>query len=162
MLCSFRRFVVFGRFFRRLFGTTPPSAEAAEGVRPDESLEALHAEFCRSFCHRPGVNFMEFLRSQGVTRLIDWLHWDTNDPLARSFIRLAVDATRRGHKIWEKPGLTMSYEGNWDHGGLPGQESRDALSVLAQVLGKPIKLYYQEKPDGPHLVMEFKPCADGA
>jgi hypothetical protein len=85
-----------GSVFRRLLGTTPPCEEAAGGVRSDESLEALHAEFCRSFCHQPGVNFMEFLRTEGVTRLIEWLHWDTTDPLAKAFIRLAVDASRKG------------------------------------------------------------------
>jgi len=68
---------VFGSFIRRLFGTTPPSEATAEGVRPDVSLQALHAEFCRTFCHRPRDNFMDFLRRQGVTRLIDWLQWQT-------------------------------------------------------------------------------------
>jgi hypothetical protein len=149
---------MFGGFIRRLFAPTPHSEEPTAGVRPDESLEALHAEFCRTFCHQPDVKFMDFLRSAGVTRLIDWLRSDTTDPLPKSFIRLAVDATRKGHRIWEKQGLSMFYEGNWTEGsGLPGQESLDALSVLAQVLGKPIKLYYKEKPDGPHMVMEFHP-----
>jgi hypothetical protein len=146
-----------GGFFRRLFGTTPRCEESAEGVRPDESLEALQAEFCRSFCHQPGVNFMDFLRTEGVTQLSDWLRGDTTDPLAQAFIRLAVDASRKGHKVWEKQGLSLSYEGNWDQGGLPGQESMEALSVLAQVIGKPIKLYYREKPDGPDRVREFPP-----
>jgi len=146
-----------GRFIPRLFGRTPPSEAAAQGVRPDETLEALHAEFCRTFCHRPHVNFMDLLRRQGVSRLIDWLQWQTADPLAQSFIRLAVDGTRRGHKIWEKQGLSMLFEGNWDRGGLPGQESREALAVLAQVLGKPLKLYYRERSDGPDLVLEFQP-----
>ena len=146
-----------GGFFRRLFGTKPPGGGTAEGVRPDESLEALHAEFSRTFCHRPHVNFMDFLRGQGATRLIDWLQWQTADPLAQSFIRLAVDGTRKGHKIWEKQGLSMSFEGNWDRGGLPGQESREALAVLARALGKPLKLYYRERPDGPDMVLEFQP-----
>jgi hypothetical protein len=142
-------------FIRKLFGTPPPN-ETAGGGRPDESLEALHAEFCRTFCHRPNVNFMDFLRREGVARLIDWLHWETADPLSRSFIRLAVDGTRKGHRIWEKQGLSLLFEGNWDRGGLPGQESQDAIAVLAQVIGKPIKLYYQEKPDGPDRVLEFQ------
>jgi hypothetical protein len=59
----------------------------------------------------------------------------------------------RGHNIWEKHGRSLSYEGNWDQGGLPGRESMDALSVLAQVIGKPIKLYYREKPE---MVLEFR------
>lgn len=51
----------------------------------------------------------------------------------------------------------MLFEGNWDRGGLPSQESQDALSVLPQVLGKPLKLYYRETPDGPDMVKEFLP-----
>lgn len=148
---------MFGGFIRRPFGTTPPAEATAEGVRPDERLEALHAEFCRTCCHRPRVNFMDFLRRQGVTRLIDWLRPETADPLAQSFIRLAVDGTRTGHKIWEKQGLSLLSEGNRDRGGLPGQESQEALSALAQVLGKPIKLFYRETPDGPDLVLEYQP-----
>ena len=148
---------MFGRFIRRLRGTTPPSEATAASVRPDESLEALHAEFCRTFCHRPQVNFIDFLRRQGVTRLIDWLQWQTADPLAQSFIRLAVDWTRKGQNIWEKQGLSMLFEGNWDRGGLPSRESQAALSVLTQVLGKPLKLYYRERPDGPVMVLEFQP-----
>lgn len=148
---------MFGSFIRRLFGTAPPSKATAQGVRPDESLTELHAEFCRTFCHRPQVNFMDCIRRQDVTRLVDWLHGETTDPLAQSFIRLAVDGTRKGHRIWEKQGLSMLFEGNWDRGGLPSQQSQEALSILAQVLGKPIKLYYREKPDGPDLVLEFQP-----
>ena len=148
---------MFGGFIRRLFGKTPPGEATAEPLRPDESLEALHAEFCRNFCHRPGVNFIDFLRRQGVTRLIDWLQWQTADPIAQSFIRLAVDWTRKSQNIWEKQGLSMLFEGNWDRGGLPAQESHDALSVLAHVLGKPLKLYYRERPDGPYMVLEFQP-----
>lgn len=151
-----RRQTVLSSFIRKLFGTTAPSEAAAEGVRPDESLEALHAEFCGTFCHRPQVNFMEFLQRQGVTRLIDWLRWETADSLAQSFIQLAVDGTRKGHRIWEKQGLSMLFEGNWDRGGLPSQESQEALSVLAQVLGKPIKLHYREHADGPDKVLEFQ------
>jgi len=147
-------------FLRKLFSkghSSETGTSAATGVRSDERMEDLYEEFCRTFCHRPGVNFMDHLNEEGVTRLIDWLHWDTSDPVPKSFIRLAVDATRGGHKIWEKKGLSMYYEGGWDQGGRPGQESRDALSVLAQVLGKPIKLYYREKPDSSDMVMEFEP-----
>lgn len=100
---------------------------------------------------------MDSLRRDGVTRLIDWLHWETTDPLAHSFIRLAVDGVRKGHKIWEKQGLSLLFEGNWDRGGLPSQASRESLFVLAQALGKPIKLFYRENPEGPDLVLEFRP-----
>jgi hypothetical protein len=147
-----------GGFFRRWFGTSPPVRGGTAGVRADESLDDLYEEFCRTFCHRPGVNFMDFLRAEGVTRMIDWLRPDSLCALPRGIIRLFVDATRKGTRVWEVPGpITMNYEGNWDRGGLPEQESLDAVSVLAQILGKPIKLYYTEKPGGPQMVMEFQP-----
>jgi hypothetical protein len=131
----------------------------SEGVRPDERLDDLYDEFCRTFCIRPGVPLIEYLRAQGVTRLADWLHPSTNCALPKGFIRLAVDATRKGSKIWEvdEP-IRMRYEGNWTAGGgLPPQESRDALSVLSQVLKIPISLYYTEIQGGPLMVMGFEP-----
>jgi hypothetical protein len=147
-----------GGIFRRWLGGSARGAGGQVGVRPDESLDDLYAEFCRTFCHRPGVNFMDFLRAEGVTRMIAWLRPDSPCALPKGIIRLFVDATRKGYKVWEEPGpISMNYEGNWDQGGLPGQESLDAVSVLAQILGKPIKLYYREKPDGPLMVMEFQP-----
>jgi hypothetical protein len=146
-----------GGVLTRWFGRARPVGGSAAGVRPDESLDDLYAEFCRSFCHRPGVNFMDSLKADGVTRMIDWLRPDSPCAIPKAFIRLAVDATRKGNKVWEQPGLSMLYEGNWSQGGLPGQESRDAVSVLAQILGKTIKLYYRESQDGPLVVMEFQP-----
>jgi len=149
---------MFSDFFRRRFGKSPPAEGGAAGVRPEEDLDDLYAEFRRTFCHRPGVNFMDFLKAEGVTRMIDWLRPDNPCALPKGFIRLAVDATRKGHKFWEvRQPIYMNYEGNWDQGGLPGRESLDALSVLAQILGLPIKLYYREKPEGELMVMEFQP-----
>ena len=133
-------------------------ASDGTGVMPDESIDDLYEEFCRTFHFRPGVNFMDFLKAEGLTRMIEWLHPSTPCALPKGFIRLAVDATRKGSTFWERRGISMYYEGNWTPGGgLPPQESRDALSVLAQIIEKPIKLYYTEKQDGPMMVMEFVP-----
>jgi len=144
-------------FLRRWFGAAPQVERGREGVRPEEDLDDLYAEFCRTFCHRPGVNFMAFLRAEGVTRMIDWLRPDSPCALPKGIIRLFVDGTRKGINAWQVPGLSLNYEGNWRHGGLPGQESLDAVSVLAQILGKPITLYYTEKPGGALMKMEFQP-----
>lgn len=148
--------------WHKLFGKTGEApavapAAAGPGVRADESIDALYDEFRRTFCVRPGVRLMGFLEAEGVTRLIAWLQPSTPCALPKGFIRLAVDATRKGNNIWEAPCINMRYEGNWDRGGLPEQESLDAVSVLAQVLRVPIKLYYTEAPDGALMVMEFKP-----
>jgi hypothetical protein len=145
-------------FIRKLFGgSTPPSHAVVDGTRQAESIDALYEEFCRTFCHKPGVNFMDFLKTEGITRMIDWLRPVTPCALPKGFIRLAINATRKGENIWEKPGISMLYEGNWDHGGVPGRESSDAVSVLAQILGIPIKLFYRTTPDGELMVMKFEP-----
>ena len=128
------------------------------GVRDDESLADLHSEFCRTFEHKPGVNFMEFLEREGVTRMIEWLRPETPCAIPKGFVRLAVDSLRKGYNLWESDGVSMAYEGNWTAGGgLPPQESQDALSVLAQILEKPIKLYYTEFEGGPQMLKEFVP-----
>jgi hypothetical protein len=149
---------MFGKLIRSLFGYSRTTSAASVATwPPDKSLEPLHTEFCQTFCHQPGVNFSDFLRREKVTRLIDWLDWKTGDPIAQSFIRQAVECTRRGENFGDKPGISLLFEGNYDRGGKPNQASQDALSVLAQVLGKPVKLYYHDKPGGTPLVMEFRP-----
>lgn len=135
----------------------PASAAVAPGVREDESLDALYEEFRRTFTIRPGVKLIDFLEAEGVTQLIAWLQPSTPCALPKGFIRLAVDMTRKGNHVWEQRKIVMRYEGNWDRGGLPEQESLDAVSVLAQVLEKPITLYYTETPDGPLMVKIFEP-----
>lgn len=138
---------------QKWFGPPAPA-----GVRPEENLDDVFVEFQRTFCHRPGVNFVEFLQANGVTRLLEWLSPRSDCPIPKSFIRLSVDATRRGYRVWEnRQPLVMNYEGNYSQGGLPAQESLDALSVLAQVLELPIRLYYRENPEAPLLVREFAP-----
>ena len=147
-------------FLQKLFGGKKQPQPAA-GVQPDESLDDLYEEFCRTFCHKPGVNFMQYLREKNATRMIAWLHPSTPCALPKSFIRLFVGTTRAGQNLWEKPGVTMAYNGNWTAGGgLPPQESQDALSVLAQMWEKPIKLYYTETEGGPTMVMMFHPHPD--
>lgn len=134
--------------------TTPVAA----GVRPDERIEDLHDEFCRTFCHRPGVNFMDYLAAEGATRMIAWLRPSTPCALPKGFIRLAVDSTRKGSKFWEQAEIKMFYECNWtEGGGLPPQESQDAVSVLAQMFAMPITIYYTEIQDGPIMKMVFEP-----
>ncbi len=147
------------RLFRRSQpdAAQQPGAQAA-GVGADESLDDLYEEFCRTFYARPGVLLMDLLRQEGVTRMIEWLRPDSDCAIPKGLIRLGVDSARKGYKVWEQPGISMAYEGNWDQGGgLPPQESRDALSVLAQILRVPIKLYYHEREGGPLMVMEFSP-----
>jgi hypothetical protein len=143
-------------FLRKLFGGGARPADA--GVRDDERLEDLYEEFCRTFQHRPGENFMECLRATDTAKMIEWLRPETPCAIPKGFIRLAVDATRKGYRLWEQPGLSMYYEGNWTAGGgLPPQESQEGLSVLARLLKLPIKLYYTETQGGDTMVTEYTP-----
>ena len=148
---------------QKLFGksSAPASAAGAKpGVQANESTEDIYPEFCDTFCIRPGVKLMDFLKENNVTRLIAWLNPATPCALPKGFIRMSVDATRKGYNIWEHKdkGISMSYEGNWTkNGGLPDQESLDALSVLAQVLDIRMNLYYTETEGGPQMVMRFEP-----
>jgi hypothetical protein len=100
---------------------------------------------------------MDFLRAEGVTRLADWLHWSTPEAEPKAIIRLVLELMRRGQNFWDQPGISLYVDGRWSAGGGPSKESQDALSVLAQVLEKPIKVYFRKKPAEPILVMEFHP-----
>jgi hypothetical protein len=133
-------------FLRKLFRSSmPPSPDAT-----DDS-DALYEEFCRTFCHQPGVNFIEFLKAEDVTRMIAWLRPATRCAIPKGFIRLAVSATRKGENVWDMPGIRLLSD------GVPGQESMDAVSVLAQILGKTITVFYREEPSGQGMVMKFGP-----
>jgi hypothetical protein len=114
-----------------------------------EKIEDLYEEFCRTFCFRPGVNFMDYLKAEGHTDLIKWFHWTTPEPEPKAIIRLMVATTRAGQHVWDKKGLSLFHDGSWDRGGGPSDYTKDALSVLAKVLVKPIKVGYQEKQYGP-------------
>ena len=100
---------------------------------------------------------MEFLKAEGVTELIDWLQWGTPEAEPKAFIRLMLEMQRQDKNIWDQPGIVMLVEGRWSQGGGPSRNSQDALSVLVQVLAKPIKVYYHKKPNDPLMVMEFHP-----
>src|SRR5947209_809489 len=152
-------------FLRKLLGGSgQTSASAGAGssgqqsghsVAPDEKIEDLYEEFSRTFCFRPGMNFMDYLKAEGHTDLIQWFHWSTQEPEPKAIIRLVVATTRLGQNIWDKQGFSLYHDGSWDRGGGPSDYTKNALSVLAKVLGKPITVYYTEKQDGPILLIKF-------
>jgi hypothetical protein len=127
-------------------------ATALEG----EQAKADHETFSATFCVRPGTNFIEFLKAEGATRMLEWLQWCTPEAEPKAFIRLMLGMQKQGKNIWDQPGISMLHEGRWSQGGGPSHFSRDALSVLAQILEKPIKVYYRKKPSDPLMVMEFR------
>lgn len=129
-------------------------AAAATG---EDEAQREYEEFCTHFYFKPETNLMEFIKAEHVTRLRDWLHWSNPEPEPKAFIRLALAMMRQGLNLWEQPGISMMFKGRWSQGGMPNQESQDALSVLAQVIEKPIKVFFQERPDAEMKVLDFKP-----
>ena len=128
-------------------------ASAHEGEQAKSDFDV----FCTSFYIRPDTKLMDFLEAEGVTRLKSWFHWSTPEPEPKAIIRLMLELMRQGVKIWEQPGLSLFLDGRWSQGGGPSSESQAALSVLAQILEKPIKVYYRQKPAEPIMVTEFRP-----
>lgn len=126
--------------------------DAPKGLSDGESLDKIHQEFCDTVCHKPGVNLMATIKAEnGLEPLVDWLHWQNNNAESMAFLTLMVDATRRGTKIWEQTGIKAFHDG-----GNPPDSSLDALGALTQILGMPIKLFFENK-NGQLKVWDFEP-----
>ncbi len=136
-------------FAGRVTDQPGPMAVAHEG----EATEAEWVEFRQRFCFQPEKYLLAFLRAEGVTRLEEWLHWSNPDPFPKAFIRLALETMRRGENFWEQPGVVLF----WSQPGEPRQENQDALSVLAQVLEQPIKVYYHPPGQKEFSTLVFEP-----
>jgi hypothetical protein len=128
-------------------------ASAHEGEQAKSDFDRFYA----SFYFRSETKLMDFLEAEGVTRLKSWFHWSTPDAEPKAIMRLMLELTRQGMNIWDQPGISLYLDGRWSQGGGPSSESQAALSVLAQILEKPIKVYYRQKPSEPIMVAEFRP-----
>jgi hypothetical protein len=174
-------------FIRKLFGTPPSKGQPAAATIAERdhnprvaasimgmgaadnspkgtasALEGEHAKpdydaFCAGFCFRPGAKLMDFLEANKVEQLSAWLHWSTPEAEPKAFIRLMLELMRRGHNIWDQPGISVFVDGRWSVGGGSSSASQDALSILAQILEKPIKVYFRQKPGAPIMFVEFGP-----
>jgi hypothetical protein len=122
-----------------------------------EEYQADYEAFCREFCHRPGVRFMDFLKAEGISALEKWLDPQTPEPEPKAFVRLMLKLAQSGQNIWDQPGISFFLDGRWSNGGRPSPFSDEALSVLSQILQKPIKVFYRETPEGQMMVMQFEP-----
>ena len=147
-------------FFKRLFGgkqgQPPPQRESCEG----EPLSAVYEEFCATFCHKPGQNFMAYARQHADEEFLRWLHWDNEEPEPKALFRLLVDMTRNGEYVWDlKEGFEMYHDGSWHRGGGPSEETQQGLAVLAEEWGVQFTVYYTETEDGPFMYHRFSPTA---
>ena len=144
------------QFTDRVGVEEPKGVAYAQG---EENLQEEHDHFCASFQFKPGVLFLEFLRKEGVTRMIEWIDWRSPYPEPKAIIRLVLDMQQRGENFWDQSGITIFVAGSRSDGGGPSQESQDAISVFAQITGKPVKVYYRDKAggDAPLVVKEFEP-----
>ena len=148
-------------FLKRLFGgkkeePAPASQVACEG----EPLEAVYEEFCATFCHKPGQNFMAYARQHADEEFLRWLHWDNEEPEPKALIRLLVDMTRNGQYIWDmKEGFEMYHHGGWDRGGGPSEETGKGLAILAEEWGVTFTVYYEETENGTMMYARYSPPA---
>jgi hypothetical protein len=120
------------------------------GRAPASGDSATRQEFERfraAFCFQPDRNLMDYLKAQRMTRLRNWLHWRSPEPEPKAFIRLAVAMMDRGLNIWDQAGIDMFLHGRWSQGGGCTDESYECLKMLAKVLNKPIKFFFQETND---------------
>ena len=120
--------------------------------KPATGIEAEFAEFKETFHLKPNVLFMDYLKEERVTNLVEWFDPASDYPEPKAFIRMINDTTRRGVNIWDQTGITMNLES-----GLPAQHSQECLSVLAQILGFPLTTYYRETPDSDLQKLIFEP-----
>jgi hypothetical protein len=145
-------------FLKRVFGGKKAEADARPTCE-NEPLQAVFEEFCATFCHKPGQNFMADARANADEEFLRWLRWDNDEPEPKAILRLMVDLTRSGRHVWEcEKGFSLYHEGSWYRGGGPSEASCNALSVLAQVWGVPFTVYYTEFEGGPYMVKRFTPA----
>jgi hypothetical protein len=126
-------------------------------VESGEASEQEYEEFCKTFHHKPGQRWMDYLTVHQVDQLRDWLHPSTAEAEPKAFIRLANDATRKGLQVWNQTGLEMFVHGRWEQGGGPSKNSQDCFSILAQILELPITIYYRPAEDAEMMFMTFEP-----
>ncbi|MDQ2730407.1 MAG: hypothetical protein M3Y56_02005 [Armatimonadota bacterium] len=135
---------------------SPTGVSAAFG---DPESEREYNEFCAAFCFRPGENLMDFVAVHHITLLQRWFNPNNHQPEPKAIIRLALQLMSQNWNLWDYPSIGVYVKGRWSQGGGPSQESQDAISVLSQVLDKPIKVLYPKTsdPDAMVHVLNFNP-----
>ena len=136
---------------------TPTSSIVAAAAHGEDTAAAEYREFCDTFYVKPRVKFIDFIRRHRVQPLDDWLRPETTEAEPKALVRMMLQLTKEGTQIWDVPGLSLYLQGRWDQGGGPSPVSRDAISQFAQVIGKPVKVFYRVTEDGPEQVLEFAP-----
>jgi hypothetical protein len=143
------------------FTASKPELLVAAAARESPAFRLEYEEFCEQFSHRPGMNLMrDYVVAEDDRRLVAWLDWRGEEPEAKAFIRLMLAMIRAGEQIWDQPGITMFRQGGWLTGGVPSVTGQEALSVMAQLIGKRIRVLYKESrsaPDAEMRVLRFEP-----
>jgi hypothetical protein len=108
-------------------------------------------EFLARFHHRPGIRLLDYINDCNDERLRSWFDWRCPEPEPEAFVRLMLAMMRAGREVWDQPGIKLFLQGRWSQGPGPSQQSIEAISVLAQLIGKTITELYTEtkKVDGP-------------
>lgn len=107
-------------------------------------VQLEYEEFREKFCHRPGIYLMrDYVLAENDRRLLTWLDWQGHEPEARAFIRLMLAMMRAGENIWDQSGVSLFRQGEWSTSPAPSRASQVALSVIAQLIAKPIRVLYK-------------------
>jgi hypothetical protein len=145
-------------FLKRLFGKKEEPATPPRPSCEGEPLEAVYDEFCATFQHKPGQNFMAHARREADEEFLKWFHWDNEEPEPKALFRVLVDMTRNGNYIWDlKEGFEMYHHGDWDRGGGPSEATCKGLAILAEEWNTTFTVYYEESENGTMMYSRFSP-----
>lgn len=121
------------------------TAAAYEG----EAFQREFEGFFAVFCHRPGERLIEYIESSGDDRLRSWFDWKCPEPEPKALAGMMIALAHSGRNIWDQEGITLYLQGRWSRGGGPSEQSQECLSVISQLIGKPISVFYHPEPSRP-------------
>lgn len=153
MIGLFKKFLPSSAAPAKPVSVAPSKQDAGKAQLEQDKQD--YETFVAKFEIRQGQTLMKFLQTNNLSPLIQWLHWMSPHPEARAFVRTELAALKQGNPVWFQPVIGITVET-----GAPTVKSHQALEMLAQVLGKPIRLKYRPQPGADHKVLEFEPDGD--
>lgn len=124
-----------------------------------EAAQEEYEEFCATVQLRPGVLLMDHLAAHGPEKLRQWLHPNTPEPEPKGFIQAALGLARKGSTLADlsEDPIDLWTDGWPQYDGGPSERTGEALKLLAGLINRTFKLYYQRKSDEQYVVLQFNP-----
>ncbi|MDR3634101.1 MAG: hypothetical protein P4L84_09865 [Isosphaeraceae bacterium] len=116
----------------------------AAGAYEGEAFGLEIAEFFTTFHHRPGIRLIDYIDENNDERLRSWFDWRCPEAEPKAFVRLMLAMMRAGREVWDQPDIRLFLRGRWSQGPGPSKQSIEAISVVAQLIGKTITELYSE------------------